>query len=215
MYPAFLNLREKTCVVIGGGKVAERKIKGILNYGRGEIILISPSATQEIHKLAKDGKVKLLKRKYSYGMIPEHASLVFECTGNPDISRLVRKECSEKKIFLNSATLPELSDFFVPSSLKKGDIVVSVSTSGKCSAFAKALREKLEENISPLLSYKLNIIEKIREKLMSYGRKSSDEDKFLLEISRWAVENQEVGEDEFITFVKRKAEEMKINLEFP
>lgn len=215
MYPALLKLHGKISVVIGGGKVAERKIKSILRYGGEKIVVISPSATQEIHKLAREGKVDLIKSEYIYGMIPEHALLVFECTGNPDISRLVRKECSEKKIFLNSATLPELSDFFVPSSLKKGDIVVSVSTSGKCSAFAKALREKLEENISPQLPGKLNIIEKIRRKLMSCGKKSPNEDEFLLELSRWAVENQDVEEDEFITFVKKKAEEMKINLEFP
>jgi len=294
MYPAFFNLLGKKCVVIGGGKVAQRKIKSVLELGCEKVLVISPSITPEIEKLHAKRKVEVLRRKYRYGMIPKDAFFVFECTGDIKVSEKVRAECSRKKILLNSATSPHLSDFFVPSILKRGDIVIAISTSGKCSAFAKALRENLEKKISLKLAEKLNIVEKIRKNLMrksdkiesgneivrrdsgnksvrmeksdeseegklgkerkvknnregegmgekgdsskgvserksrkqieiigeksavgkSVRRKTDYEDRFLLEISRWAIRNQSASKNSFLSYIRKKAKDMKINVDF-
>jgi len=295
MYPAFFNLLGKKCVVIGGGKVAQRKIKSVLELGCEKVLVISPSITPEIEKLHAKRKVEVLRRKYRYGMIPKDAFFVFECTGDIKVSEKVRAECTRKKILLNSATSPHLSDFFVPSILKRGDIVIAISTSGKCSAFAKALRENLENKISLKLAEKLNIVEKIRKNLMrksdeieigseihqrdfrnksgrkgnsrkgedrksvkgrelenncksggilkekgdlsrsvgerksrkqseiiegksaaekSVRRKTDYEDRFLLEISRWAIRNQNASKNSFLSYIRKKAKEMKINVDF-
>jgi len=294
MYPAFFNLLGKKCVVIGGGKVAQRKIKSVLELGCEKVLVISPSITPEIEKLHAKRKVEVLRKKYRYGMIPKDAFFVFECTGDLTVSEKVRAECTRERILLNSATSPHLSDFFVPSILKRGDIVIAISTSGKCSAFAKALRENLENKISLKLAEKLNIVERIRKKLMrksdeieseseivrrdsrnksvrrekskeseegklgkerkvknnrkgegmgekgdlskgfgghkskrqseivgeksaaekSVRGKTDHEDMFLLEISRWAVKNQNASKNSFLSYIRKKAKEMKINVDF-
>ncbi|GBD03339.1 Precorrin-2 dehydrogenase [bacterium HR19] len=209
MYPVFLNLKGSLCVVLGGGKVAERKVKKLLEE-KAEVLIISPKITDRINELCKKNKVKFIKREYEFGDIPENTLLVFECTGDIEVAKKARKECEMKKVLMNSATVPELCDFIVPASFKKGSIHIALSTEGKCSAFAKALREKIEKEIPYELSVKLNTIEKLRKNLKKQkGKKGKEDDKILLEISRLAVENPKLPQESFSKIIEEKIREIK------
>jgi precorrin-2 dehydrogenase/sirohydrochlorin ferrochelatase len=213
MYPIFLNVKDKLCVVIGGGKVAERKIVKLIQEG-AKIIVISKEVTQKIKELEKKKKIKkIINSEYKENIIPDKALLVFECTGNKKVAKKIKSECESKGILINSATYPQISDFFVPSSVKRGGIHISISTEGKCSAFSRALREKIEEQISPELSDKLKIISKIRRKLIkSEGKKDEIKDKFLLEVSRYALKKPKISEKTFLKYTKKKAKNYGIKL---
>lgn len=205
-FPAFFNVEGKLCVVIGGGKVAERKIRKLL-ASHAKVKVISPDLTPALEKLAEKGKINWCSRKYRRGDIPKNSYFVFECTGDFGVAKAVFKECRSKKIFLNSATEPSLSDFFVPAYTKAGKILIAISTGGSASSFARALREKIEREIKGL-PRKLDEIEKIRKKLMNYGegrkrKKNSAEDGFLLDISRWAVQNPDAENSQFRKEVKK------------
>ncbi len=209
MYPVFLNLKGNLCVVLGGGKVAERKVKKLLKE-KAEVLIISPEITDRIKELYKKNKVKLIRREYRFGDIPENALLVFECTGDTEVAKKVRKECENKKVLLNSATVSELCDFIVPASFQRGSIHIALSTEGKCSAFARALREKIEGQIPYELSAKLNMIEKLRKNLKKQkGKKEKEEDEILLEISRLAVENPHLPEKSFSKIIEEKIRKIK------
>lgn len=204
MYPVFLNIEGRLCVVLGGGKVAERKVKKLIKE-KAKVLVISPKATDKIKQLCKRNRVKLVKREYRFGDIPKNTFLVFECTGDTEVARKVKKESEIKKVLMNSATVPELCDFIVPASFKKGSIHVALSTEGKCSAFARALREKIEKQIPYELSVKLNMIEKLRKNLKKHkGKKEKEDDKILLEISRLAVENPKLPPESFSKIIEEK-----------
>lgn len=213
MYPIFLNVKNKLCVVVGGGKVAERKIKKLIQE-KAEIIVISKSTTQRIKNLEQKGKIKkIVNSEFTKNMIPEGTFLVFECTGDKDVAMQIKQECEEKRIFLNSATYPEISDFFVPSSIKRWGLHISISTEGKSSAFSRAIREKIEREVPKELSEKLKIIAKIREKLIkTEGKKNKLQDKFLLEISRYAVENPKISEKTFLKYIEKKSKKYLIGI---
>ncbi len=213
MYPIFLNVKNKLCVVVGGGKVAERKIKKLIQE-KAQIIVISKSTNEKIKSLEQKGKIKkIINSEFVRNMIPERTFLVFECTGDKNVAIQIKKECQEKRILLNSATYPEISDFFVPSSIKRWGLHISISTEGKSSAFSRAIREKIEREIPKELGEKLKIIAKIREKLIkTKGKKNKLQDKFLLEISRYAVWNPKTSKEKFLKYIMKKAKNYGINL---
>ncbi len=213
MYPVFINLSGKLCVVIGGGQVAERKVKRLLQSG-AEVLLISPEISKGLRKLIKkNNKIRYIRKKFEGGIIPHNSFMVFECVGDKELVKHIRSICSERKILLNSATCPEFSDFFVPALIKKGDVSIAISTEGKVSAFSKALREKIGRIVTPSVIKKLKVIEKIREELMKIGKKTENENKFLLEISRIAIKENSSLRD-FVRQVLKKSKRYKVGLNF-
>lgn len=211
MYPVFLNVKGKKCVIIGAGKVGERKAKRLAKE-KAKITVVSKEFTPYFHKNAHS--MELVKKSYSYGDIPEGTFLVFECTGGKEIAQLVLKECKEKGIILlNSATLPEISDFFVPSSLKTGGIEISMSTYGKSSSVSRALREKIKSILPNHLSQKIKLIEKVRKKLKSKGKKTKKENLFLLRISRMMYNKDNLSYISFKKLVFKEAERLRIDLD--
>jgi Siroheme synthase (precorrin-2 oxidase/ferrochelatase domain) len=125
------------------GRKSSRK-ENLKAYSEGaKVIVISKEVTQKIKELEKKNKIKkIINSEYKENIIPDKALLVFECTGNKKVAKKIKSECESKGILINSATYPQISDFFVPSSVKRGGIHISISTEGKCSAFSRALREK-------------------------------------------------------------------------
>jgi precorrin-2 dehydrogenase/sirohydrochlorin ferrochelatase len=97
VYPIFLNVKNKLCVVVGGGKVAERKIKKLIQE-KAEIIVISKSTTQRIKNLEQKGKIKkIVNSEFTKNMIPEGTFLVFECTGDKDVAMQDKARMRRKK----------------------------------------------------------------------------------------------------------------------
>ncbi|WP_207652850.1 precorrin-2 dehydrogenase/sirohydrochlorin ferrochelatase family protein [Anaeromicrobium sediminis] len=137
-----VNIQNKRCIVIGGGKVALRKTKTLLKYG-AKVTLVSPEIDEEIKKLFHKNKIEIIKRNYEYGDL-EGATLAYIATDNEQVNELVLKESNSKNILVNCAKNPEDSDFIIPSSIKKGPLSISISTEGKSPMLAKKIKEDLE-----------------------------------------------------------------------
>ncbi len=142
-YPIFLRIEQRLCVVIGGGKVAERKIFSLLE-AKAKIKVIAPEVTQNIQKLADQGKIELIKRPYQNGDL-DGAWLVIAATNREDVQKEVFLEAEKRQIFCNVVDCPDKCSFIVPSVIKRGRLNIAISTSGASPALAKRIRENLEE----------------------------------------------------------------------
>jgi len=170
-YPIFLNLRGKKCVVVGGGKVALRKVATLLDCG-ADITVISPKPHAEISKLFKNKAIRLVRRNYERGDL-RRAALSIAATHMKKINRKVAEESKKNGTPVNVVDDAELSDFIIPSSFRRGDLSVAVSTSGMSPALAKKIRAKLEKKIGIEYAYLLSLIAEIRSEIKKKGLRVS------------------------------------------
>jgi len=138
------SLKEKKCLVVGGGKVAERKIGALLDTG-ADLHVVSPVCTRQIQDWAEQGRLTLHERPFEAKDV-KGAALLFAATDNPAVNLAVY-EAREPWQWINLADRPDLSTFVVPSTLQRGSLQVAVSTGGSYPGLAKKLRQQLEARI--------------------------------------------------------------------
>lgn len=163
-FPVFLNLEGKLCVVIGGGKVGERKVLSLLQ-AKAFVKLISPEATPVLQKLAEEGQILWEKRIYQPGDL-EGAWLVVAATNDPSTQRSIYDEANAKRVFCNMVDVPEFCSFIVPSVVKRGSLTIAISTSGASPAVARRIRESLEMQFGPEYEIYLKLMENLRKQIL-------------------------------------------------
>ena len=154
-YPAHINLQDKKCLVVGGGTVAERKVVAMLLSG-GDVTLISPDATELLTLLANIGTIRWRKRQLQTGDTTGYF-LVCAATDFTDINSAVFMEAHEKyKIpFVNVVDVIPQCTFAAASVVTDGEILLSISTSGKSPATSRRIREHFEEVLDATSLYTL------------------------------------------------------------
>ena len=145
-YPLFLDLTDKLCIVVGGGAVAERKARGLLNAG-ARVRLISPEVTRGVRRLARQGRIEVVPREYQEGDL-DGAALAIAATNASEVNMRVKGESKRLSIPLNVADRPDLGDFIVPAVVRKGPVVVAVSTSSLLPVLARRLKEEIGLKLS-------------------------------------------------------------------
>lgn len=138
-YPAFIDLRGKKCVVVGGGKVAERKVMALLKAGAA-VEVISPQLTGLLRRWSSKGRIRHREREYRKGDLGG-AFLVIAATADEAVNRKISRQAP---CLVNVVDVPELANFIVPSVLERGDLTIAVSTAGASPAFAGTVRRELE-----------------------------------------------------------------------
>lgn len=169
-YPAYLNIADRSCVVVGGGGVATRKTKTLIECGAA-ITVISPELTRELSDLARVKKINWENKPYSSSDL-KGAFLVIGATNDKDLNRRIHGDAKNSGALCNIADQPELCDFILPSLVKRGDLVIAVSTTGKSPAYAKKLKERLESCLGEEQALFLTLMGVIREKILT-DRKAS------------------------------------------
>ena len=111
-YPVFLDITDKRCLVIGGGKVAERKVAMLLQFN-AHVIVVSPVMTKTLLKLGKEGKIEYFQRTYTAKDL-DNTALVFACTDNNAINNKIKKEAARKNIPVNVVDNPDHVRFYRP-----------------------------------------------------------------------------------------------------
>jgi siroheme synthase-like protein len=167
-YPAFLNIRSKRCVVVGGGKVALGKIKALLECG-AEVTVVSPTIDPELAQLVKAKTISLISREYE----PEDTKDVFMTIAATDMREInvkVAADARKRGILINIADNSELSNFIIPSYFRRGGLTMAISTSGMSPALARKIRSKLEKNFGEEYGLLLSLIKEVRSELKQRGR---------------------------------------------
>jgi len=166
-YPIFLNIKGKRCVVVGGGDVALRKVKMLLE-GEVVVTVISPKFHQEISRLSKEKEIHLIPREYKAGDLKD-AMIAIACTDVKKVNRKVVDEAKKAGVLVNVADDPESSDFIIPSFFRRGNLTVVVSTAGVSPALAKKIRTKLEKEFGEEYASLLSLIGEVRSTMRRKG----------------------------------------------
>jgi precorrin-2 dehydrogenase/sirohydrochlorin ferrochelatase len=164
-YPVHLDIKNRNCLVVGGGAVGTRKVDTLLTCG-ARVTVVSPTSTQQLKKLASKGSVILRERAYRSADLKE-IFLVIGATDDEKLNRQISKDAEQNGILCNIVDRPEACNFILPSVVRRGDLVITISTSGQSPALAKRLRRKLEAQFGEEYADFLLLLGAIRKKLLS------------------------------------------------
>ena len=165
-YPVYIELREQPCVVIGGGKIAEGKVEGLL-AARASVTVISPELTPRLHELAEKKQISYFARAYQPGDLTG-AFLVICATDQAEINHQVWEEATGNRQLVNVVDDTPRCNFIAPSILRKGDLTIAISTSGKAPALAVRLKERLQRELGPEYERFLELASELREPLAQH-----------------------------------------------
>jgi len=165
LYPAFLALQGKVCAVVGGGSVAARKVRSLLATG-ASIVVISPLLHAELQALLSRSLIHSIPSNYAAEHL-EGAKLVFAATNDREVNQRVAEDAHARGLWVNVADNPALSDFYVPATIHRNDLTVAISTGGSSPAFARYVRELLEETLSQALGQALDMIAQARPLILA------------------------------------------------
>lgn len=171
-YPVCIDLEEKECVVVGGGRVAQRKVRGLLSCG-ARVTVISPGLTDELSVRETKGEITWEKREYRSGDL-KGAFLVIAATDDKETQKQVHREATERNLLLNVADVPRRCNFILPATARQGDLVISVSTAGKSPALARKLRMELEKRYGVEYRAVVDILGAIRPVILAAGLDQRD-----------------------------------------
>jgi precorrin-2 dehydrogenase/sirohydrochlorin ferrochelatase len=168
-FPVFLDVKGKLCVVVGGGRVAERKVRSLLKAG-ARVKVIGPELTAPLSRLGERGAISCLSRPYRGGDL-RGASLVIAATDDRPTNERVFRQARKQRVPVNVVDDPGHSSFIVPSVVEKKDLLIAISTSGQSPALARVLRQKFEREIGPEYTLLLKLLGTVRKKILSRGSK--------------------------------------------
>jgi len=154
-YPLNLDIKNKPCVVIGGGQVALRKIRGLLTAG-ANVKVIAPETCAGVEELFKHGEISLMRENFSPDMLSDEIILI-AATNNPEINRQASEAAQAKKILVNVVEGTS-GNFNVPSTIRRGNLLLTISTGANSPAFSKFIREMLEAELGENFGAGLEII---------------------------------------------------------
>jgi precorrin-2 dehydrogenase/sirohydrochlorin ferrochelatase len=163
-FPVNLDVRHRKCLVVGGGKVAERKVESLLHCG-AKVCIVSPDLTDGLRNLADRGIINFMKRRYVTEDL-EGCFLVISAVDDSETNSKIADDCLERNILVNVVDDPARCSFTVPSVLHRGPLCVAVSTQGKSPLLAKKIREQLEDLFGPEYSEFVELMGKIRQQVM-------------------------------------------------
>ena len=164
-YPVSLDIKDRKCLVVGGGRVGTRKVVTLLDCG-AKVTVVSPHVRGNLIELADRGLITLEKRPYRKTDL-DGKFLVIGTTDSEKLNRQISMDAEKLNMLCNIADRPEVCNFILPSIVNRGDLTISISTSGKSPALAKKLRVELEEQFGSEYAEVLRLLGAIREKLLS------------------------------------------------
>ena len=141
LFPIFLKLTGRPCIVIGAGHLAESKIES-LQAANARITVIAPAASDRIVAMADSGEITWHQREYATGDLAGQF-LVVAATNVPAVNRAVFAEAESAGILINAVDDPPFCDFYFPSVVRRGDLQIAISTAGHSPALAQRLRKEI------------------------------------------------------------------------
>ncbi|MBI3041010.1 MAG: bifunctional precorrin-2 dehydrogenase/sirohydrochlorin ferrochelatase [Chloroflexi bacterium] len=173
-YPIFLNISGKKCVVVGGGAVALRKVKTLLEHG-ARVEVVSPDLCPELSQLVASGQIRVLPRSYRAGDL-EDAVIAIAATNDSQTNLEVVKEAREKAVLVNVVDDTESSDFIAPSYMRRGDVTIAVSTGGRSPALSRKIRTRLEKDFGEEYASLARLLAEVRTEVKRQGIKVNGDD---------------------------------------
>jgi precorrin-2 dehydrogenase/sirohydrochlorin ferrochelatase len=165
LFPMFLKISERNCLVVGAGTVGEAKTASLLEAG-AKIRVVAPKASEKVQEWAEQRKIEWLARSWEPGDL-EGMFLVVGATSSPELHKQIFEEARKRAVLCNIVDVPELCDFYYPAVAQRGALQIAISTSGQSPALAQRLRKELEDQFGPEYEAWLDRLGAEREKLFA------------------------------------------------
>ena len=180
-YPICLVMDRRKALVVGGGNVAARKVRDLLESG-ATVRVVALDVCHEIEELASSGRLSLERKTFESRDLHD-MSIVVAATSDRELNQSVSKAARERCVLVNVGDEPDLSDFFVPARIKRGDLVVTVSTSGSAPGLSRLIRKELSQHLPEGLSHLVELARQARDRIRQLvpGESRHRERKELLE----------------------------------
>jgi siroheme synthase-like protein len=167
-YPANLIVDGRSCLVVGGGAVAARKVAGLLACG-ARVTVVAPDVGEEIERWAAAGEITLERRPYRPGEV-EGYRLAVAATSLPEVNRSVYEDGERHNVWVNAADDPRSCSYTLPSVVRRGPIAVSISTGGHSPALATWLKAHVEQEMGDEYRVLVELLSAERERIKASGR---------------------------------------------
>ena len=167
-YPINLDVKDRSCLVVGGGGVGERKVRTLLDCG-ARVTVVTTQATGHLEKLASAGDIELKTRGYEQDDL-QGRFLVIGATNDEALNQQISKDAGERGLLCNIADRPEVCNFVLPAIVRQGDLLIAISTSNKSPAVARRTRKILEKEFGPEYAVLLNLMGAIRQKMLAQSK---------------------------------------------
>jgi precorrin-2 dehydrogenase len=147
LFPMFLKLNGKQCLIVGAGTIGEPKIAGLLETG-ARICVVALDASPKVHEWAHEGRIELKLRAFSADDLTG-VFLAVVATNSRSLNQRVYDEAQRRGVLCNVVDVPDLCDFFYPAVVRRGDLQIAVSTNGQSPSLAQKIRQQLEKQFGP------------------------------------------------------------------
>ncbi len=155
-YPVALRIEGKRCLVVGGGQVATKRVEGLLDAS-ARVVVVSPAVSEEIQRWTDAKRFEWVPREFQECDLAG-AMMVIAATDSASVNHAVCAAADRRGLLFNNAMNQVDCNFHVPSVLRRGNLVISVTTAGRCPALARYLRERLANMITPGYGYLLEML---------------------------------------------------------
>jgi precorrin-2 dehydrogenase / sirohydrochlorin ferrochelatase len=173
LFPMFMKLNGRRCLVVGAGTVAEPKISSLLEAD-AVVKVVAPQATKQVRSLARESRIEWEQREFRETDV-ENCFLVVSATNSVQVNTAVYREAEARGVLCNAVDDPERCDFFYPAVVRRGPLQIAISTAGYSPALAQRLRRELEEQFGPEYSGWVEQLGRERTRLRSDTATSAEE----------------------------------------
>lgn len=183
LYPMMMDLNGEPVLVVGGGRVAARKVATLLECG-ATVTVVAPEVIEELAVLAQAEKIDWIQEGFSTTILecfPE-PTLIFGTTDDREVNTAVYESAVERRIPCNIADVPDLCTFTVPAVMERGDLTISVSTGGASPALARRIRERLNEEFGNEFAALAEIMKELRTRVLEQGRSPNENKEIFFKI---------------------------------
>jgi precorrin-2 dehydrogenase / sirohydrochlorin ferrochelatase len=171
LFPMFLKLAGRRCLVVGAGTIAESKIASLLEAG-ANVSVVAPDATPKVRSWAASNRIEWQQRSFQPADL-DNMFLVVAATSSPKLHEEIFREAVKRQVLCNIVDVPSLCDFYYPSIIQRGALQIAISTSGQSPALAQRLRKELENQFSPAYTSWLEELGHARDLLFSQNLSSN------------------------------------------
>jgi len=192
-YPIMLDLIGTSCLVVGGGRIAERKVRSLVQAG-GHVAVLSPDFTDVLARMGQRGEIVLVKERFSEAWLHDQIAavlkacrLVIAATDSAEVNQAVCAAARRMGMFVNVVDQPELSTFIVPSVVRRGKLVIAISSGGASPSFARKIAREIEQSYGEEYELYLDFLSEFRLKIQAVIEDKQGRQQLFQEMLAWDV----------------------------
>lgn len=181
LFPMFLKLTERPCLVVGAGEIGESKI-GSLVDAKAKVLVVAPEATSQVESWAQSGKIEWQPRAWQPADL-DGMFLVVAATSSTEVHERIFEEATRRGVLCNIVDVPALCDFYYPAIVQRGALQIAISTAGQSPALAQRLRKEMEAQFGTEYTVWLDQLGEERDKLFAEPRDPEERKRLLHDLA--------------------------------